>query len=169
MSKKIFIILFLLLILFFNSLILSRSVLNKEIDDVHPLIMSSKEPKLLNSEWLWVIPFYMGKSICEFPDWIKNIKNSGKKIGLHGVYHTHKEFSVDRSDEYIDLGIQEFKKAFGYYPTVFKPPSMCISKNNRKKFEERGIEIKTKLNQLFREVYHTNGHRAKNGKLIGEI
>ena len=110
----------------------------------------------------------MDEPISNYPEWIKDIKNTGKKIGLHGVKHTHKEFGKDLSDDYIDAGVQEFYKAFGYYPKYFKAPSLAMTKNNTKKIEERGMEIKSRINQIIHTVHHSPKHRYKNGKLIGE-
>ena len=146
----------------------TRSFLHEELDDVHPIIMGSDDPHIQRSKWLWVIPLYMDEPISNYPEWIKDIKNTGKKIGLHGVKHTHKEFGKDLSDDYIDAGVQEFYKAFGYYPKYFKAPSLAMTKNNTKKIEERGMEIKSRINQIIHTVHHSPKHRYKNGKLIGE-
>jgi predicted deacetylase len=149
-------------------ILVCRLILHEELDDVHPYILDVNDPLAQRSKWLWVIPVYMNEPISNHPQWVKDIKDSGKKIGLHGVYHTKKEFRTDRSDEYIDKGIREFTKAFGYYPTHFKAPGLALTASNRKKIEERGIIIKGLFNQLTHRVHHSPKGRRTNGLLIGE-
>ena len=150
-------------------IILSREYSHREIDDVHPRIIENMDdPFVRKSKWLWIIPLYMDDPISNYPEWVEEVKKSGKKIGWHGVKHTHKEFEKDLTDEYIDSGIAEFKKAFGFYPTHFKAPSLALTKNNKKKIEDRGIKIKSRFNQVMHTVYHSPKHRRENGMLIGE-
>ena len=146
-----------------------RLVLHEELDDVHPYILDITDPLAQRSEWLWVIPMYMGEPISNHPHWVKELKDSGKKIGLHGVHHTKREFGTDRSDEYIDKGIKEFTKAFGYRPTHFKAPNLSLTPKNREKLENRGLVIRGTLNQVLHSVHHTkNKGRRPNGELLGE-
>lgn len=169
MNLKVILICILIIVLLIgNFLLFTRTFLHEELDDVHPRIMNTDDPHIKRSEWLWVIPLYMDDPISNYPEWINNLKNTGKKLGLHGVKHTHKEFEVDRSDDYIDKGVKEFYKAFGYYPKYFKAPSLAMTKNNTKKIKERGMEIKSYLNQVIHTVHHSPKHRHGNGKLIGE-
>lgn len=148
--------------------IVSRQTLHEELDDVHPYILDIDDPYLQRSKWLWVIPLYMNEPISNHPEWVQYIKNTGKHIGLHGVHHTYREFATDRSDEYIDKGIEEFTRAFGYYPTHFKAPSLALSENNRRKIIAKGMGIKSHWNQIIHRVYHSPNNRTANGRLIGE-
>ena len=141
----------------------------EELDDVHPWIMNTNDPLIRKSTWLWVIPLYMDEPISNHPEWVLRLKKSGKKIGMHGVRHTKNEFSIDRTDEYINKGVNEFIKAFGYYPTHFKAPSLLITNTNAKKIRERGIKIRNWLYQRTRRVYHSPKGRMSNGWLVGEF
>ena len=167
-------ILFLLILLILSALILTvlLAPLHEELDDVHPYILNiddiENDPLVQRSKWLWVIPLYMGEPLSNHPQWIKKLKDSGKRIGLHGVYHTKTEFGIDRSDEYIDKGIDEFTKAFGYHPTHFKAPGLELTTSNREKLEARGLKIKGKFNQIIHQVHHSPKGRRENGWLIGE-
>ncbi len=159
------IIVIVLIIIMGILLLVSRST-TEELDDVHPLIMDVDDPLLQRSDWLWVIPYYANTPISAYPGWVDRIKKTGKKLGLHGVHHTHKEFGVDRTDEYIDKGVNEFKKAFGYYPAYFKAPSLRLTKNNANKLRKRGMKIKSWFNQITHTVHHSprgrvNGNGSK--------
>jgi len=139
-------------------IVLSRALAHHEIDDLHPLLISPDHPDVLRSKYLWVIPMYMGAPISNYPNWVarvKRLRSDGKIIGLHGVRHQDAEFGQELSDEYIDSGIQEFQKAFGFYPRYFKAPQLILSKKNRKKLEDRGLKIKHKVNQVLHTVYHS--------------
>lgn len=148
--------------------VLSREYSDRELDDVHPRIMNSYDPYISFSKWLWVIPLYMDDPISNYPEWIDNLKKTGKKIGLHGVKHIHKEFEQNLTEEYIDAGIEEFTKAFGYYPTHFKAPSLALTAENKKILLARGINIRGRIDQILHTVYHSPNHRRDNGMLIGE-
>lgn len=149
-------------------IVLSRLVSREELDDVHPLIMGVNDPHIDRSEWLWVIPLYAGEPISNHPHWCKHLLSTGKKIGLHGVRHTHREFGVEINDHFLDTGIDEFVKAFGFYPTHFKAPSLDLHPANRKKLEDRGIKIFGKFNQVIHNVHHSPKNRLADGKLAGE-
>lgn len=138
-------------IIFF--IILSRTFNKTEIDDVHPLINCSAN-KLAWIDVYWVIPIYKGVPITEDREWCDKIKNSGKILGMHGVYHTHNEFSIQRSPEYIKEGMEVFKDAFGYYPTLFKAPRTNISKENLDTVKRLGMTPRGKMNQVLKSVYH---------------
>ena len=149
-------------------ILLHRYFSHRELDDVHPRIMDISNPTLQASKWIWVIPLYMNDPVSNYPDWVDRLKKSGKKIGLHGVRHVHKEFEQDLSEEYMNEGILEFHKAFGFYPTHFKAPSLALSKSNRTYLRNLGIQIMGRYNQVMHIVYHTDDHRDVDGKLIGE-
>jgi predicted deacetylase len=148
-------------------ILLFRLFSHEELDDVHPLIMDVNDPYIKRSEWLWVIPLYMNDPLSNHPEWVQRLKAMGKKIGMHGVRHTKNEFGIDRSNEYIDKGINEFTKAFGY-PSHFKAPGLALTKSNRKKLRDRNIKIKGNLNQISHRVHHSPKGRRSNGWLLGE-
>ena len=156
------------LVLTIIGVLVSRLVSHEELDDVHPFIMDVNDPYIKRSEWLWVIPFYLGEPISNHPKWVTQLKETGKKIGLHGVYHTKHEFGVERSNKYIDKGVKEFHKAFGYPPAHFKAPGLALTYGNRKKIESRGMEVKGWWNQICHRVHHSPKGRLRSGWLIGE-
>ncbi len=151
------------------SLIVSRTFSPRELDDVHPSIPCA-EKYIEDSEWLWVIPLYMGDPITNYPSWCRMIKAKNKKLGMHGVMHTYSEFSEDVPKGYIKAGMEIFKKAFGEYPKAFKGPKTNITKNNKKHIQELGMVIKGRLNQILHNVYHCEeSGRQDRGRLVGEI
>lgn len=140
-----------------------------ELDDVHPLI-KMKPSTYDQAQWLWVIPLYNNDPISNYPEWIQKLKTSGKKIGMHGVKHTLAEFDKKLSNEYIEEGIKEFEKAFGYTPTHFKAPKLMLHEYNQKYIEKRGIKIRNRFDQIVNRVLHTEDDRDKHqGKLTYEI
>jgi predicted deacetylase len=163
---KVVFILFIFLIL--TCLLLHRQFNHYELDDVHPSIQSVNHPYIKESKWLWIIPNYNNDPITNYPEWIEYIKNSGKKIGMHGVNHTYKEFGYNVSENYIQQGMNIWKKAFNEYPKYFKAPKLCLSINNKKLLEKKGMKIKGIYNQLLHKVYHTPENRFKNGRLKSE-
>jgi predicted deacetylase len=149
-------------------ILVHRKVSHREVDDVHPEIPMSKEI-FDDSKWLWVIPLYAGKPISDYKNWCEKIKKSEKFLGMHGVKHTFDEFNRDVTPEYVQDGMDEFKRAFGYYPKYFKAPKLHITKNNKKIVKDKGMKIKGRLNQLLHKVYHTGPNVRKRGRLPFEI
>ncbi len=150
--KKVLIILFIivsLLILLF----LIRTLSPKEIDDVTPAFFCAEE-LLEKSDILFIIPKFNNQSISENPEWCEYILSLNKTLGLHGVYHEYREFEIDRNQEYLQEGIDEFKACFGYGPTLFKPPQLRISKNNRKLIKQNNMTLKTIPNKIIHKIYH---------------
>lgn len=144
------VVLGLILILF-----LVRAFSHKEIDDVSPGIFC-EDKYMEKADVLWVIPRFKNKSIADDKEWCDKIKSMGKKLGLHGVNHTYKEFNEERSEEYLQEGIGEFEKCFGFKPAEFKVPQLFISGNNVKLVESKGMKVKGWLNQITHKVYHCN-------------
>lgn len=142
------IIIGLILILFFV-----RFFSHREVDDVSPGIKCD-EKLMEKADVLWVIPKFEGKNIIGDKEWCSGILAMNKKLGLHGVYHSYKEFNEDRSEEYLAEGVSEFEKCFGYKPREFKAPQLAISGNNVKIVESRGLEVKGWINQITHKVYH---------------
>lgn len=147
---------------------LVRLFSRKELDDVHPRIQDIHHPLVKNSKWLWVMPLYMDDPISNHPQWVAELKASGKIIGLHGVKHTYNEFKYDLPEDYIKRGIDEFTKAFGYAPKYFKAPKLALSKANAEIIKKYGMEIKGVFNQLIHHAQHIWTDRLKDGRLPGE-
>ena len=166
--KSIITGIFMGLILLGVFVLLTRTFGHKELDDVHPRIMDTDDPYLQRSKYVWVIPLYMDDPISNYPEWVDRLKKSGKIIGLHGVKHTYREFGRDLPLEYIDRGVQEFRKAFGYYPKYFKPPVLDLTEHNGNIIRAYGMEIKSWFNQAIYSVFHSDKHRTKEGGLEGE-
>lgn len=147
----------------------SRELSNREIDDVHPDI-PCREGALTDSTWLWIIPLYGDQPLSSNPEWVERIKRSGKKLGMHGVRHTYAEFATDVSKDYIQKGIDEFEKAFGYRPTDFKPPKLQITANNVKLLKEMGFTIHNRWQQIIHKVYHCEDYgRTDRSRLRYEL
>ncbi len=138
-----------LMILLFSMRILSP----KEIDDVTPDFFCAEE-LLEKVDILFVIPKFNDKTISENPEWCEYILSLNKTLGLHGVYHEYREFETDKNQTYLQEGIDEFKACFGYEPTLFKPPQLRISKNNRELIKENNMKLKTILNKIIHKIYH---------------
>jgi len=150
--KKAVIILLIIVILLI--LLLSIRILSpKEIDDVTPAFFCAEE-LLDKSDILFIIPIFNNKPISENPEWCEYILSLNKTLGLHGVYHEYREFGIDRSQEYLQEGIDEFKACFGFEPTLFKPPQLRISKNNRELIKNNNMRLKTIPNKIIHKIYH---------------
>jgi predicted deacetylase len=130
-----------------------RAFSHTELDDLHPLIQCDSN-LIEKRDVLWIIPIFKNYSISNNSEWCKEILNSGKTLGLHGVYHTYNELLTERDSDYIDKGINEFEKCFGFKPKIFKAPQLSFNESNRKLIEEKGMRINGKINQLFHKVYH---------------
>jgi len=153
MKKKTKIILSFIIILLFLFLFV-RKINKTEIDDVNPLFENS--PYINQVDILWIIPKFENYSISENKTWCEYILSLNKTLGLHGVYHTYKEFDKPRSQEYLNQGITEFEKCFNYTPTLFKPPQIAINSENKKLIKENNLKLKLILGQITHKVYHTN-------------
>lgn len=144
-----------------------RETLPAELDDVHPDIDLPDEA-FAKADTLFVIPFYNGVPISSNTEFCEKLKKSGKKLCLHGVTHTFGEFAVDRSEEYIQLGIDEFTRAFGYPPTNFKAPKLQLTSNNRKILvESKGLYLHGRFGQIIHKVAHVH-QRISEGRLPAE-
>ena len=111
------------------SLFIIRANSPKEIDDVNPLI-PCEEKYLEKAEILWVIPLYENYPISVDQKWCKEILKLNKTIGMHGVYHTYREFNETFNQTEFDKGLREFEKCFGYFPELFKSPQLEITSEN---------------------------------------
>jgi len=164
MRKIILIILGSIFVILF-CLFLIRLVSPREIDDVSPGIFC-EEDYLKKLDILWVIPNFQGESISKNSEWCEYILSLNKTLGLHGVTHKYEEFMTERNQEYLNEGIEIFEDCFGFKPTMFKPPQLAISEENKKLISENNIELKGRLNQFFHKVYHCNDTGEFSNKFI---
>ncbi|MDP2628663.1 MAG: DUF2334 domain-containing protein [Nanoarchaeota archaeon] len=156
------IIIAIIIVVIFLLLAIIRALSPKEIDDVSPEI-SCEEIERYNPDILWVIPKFNNKPASENKEWCKYILSLNKTIGMHGVTHEYHEFETDRNQEYIQEGIDIFEKCFGFKPKMFKAPQLKISQNNIELIKKNNLELKGRLNQYTRKVYHCEG--SQNPKL----
>lgn len=147
--KITFTIIFSLLVLLF----LIRLSTPREIDDINPQIPCEKE-YVEKADVLWVVPLLNGIPISENKTWCEEILSLNKTIGLHGITHIHHEFKYHITDEDLKYAKEVFQDCFGYEPTLFKPPYLKLSLENKKLLEKNNLEIKWIWNQNFHKVYH---------------
>ncbi|MEK6892781.1 MAG: hypothetical protein AABX07_01125 [Nanoarchaeota archaeon] len=146
---------------------LFRFFSHREIDDVTPEIPCLEE-LFDESDVLWVVPLFEN-SIADNSSWCSYIKGLNKTLGLHGVEHRFNEFETDRSNEYLQRGIDAFESCFGFKPEMFKPPQLRISENNKVLIEKMGLELKGNFNQFMHKVYHCNDTGMFSNKFIGRF
>ncbi|MBM3230555.1 hypothetical protein FJZ22_02785 [Candidatus Pacearchaeota archaeon] len=143
---------------------LIRACSHQEIDDVTPGIPCEEE-YLRKAEVLWVIPLFQNESISSNKTWCEYIRSLNKTLGLHGVYHTNREFQILRNEEYLQPGVQAFKECFNQTPTQFKAPQLALSKEN-KAWLEKKYTIQGEYNQQFHKVYHCSDTGRFPNKLL---
>lgn len=155
MKKRIYLLIIpaVILILFFI-----RLVSPKHLDDVSPEI-NCDEKLLEKADYLAVIPNFNNKSISENREWCEKIINLNKKLVLHGIYHTYKEFETQRDEVYMKIGVDSFEKCFNQTPTEFKPPQLAISKENK-----AWMKNKYKIYALFSQITHKTYHCEDTGR-----
>lgn len=137
----------------------------KQLDDLHPQIICDEE-YLIKSDVLMVIPLYKNDSIANYPDWCKKILSYNKTIGIHGIYHTYKEFSNNISEKELLRAIQEFEKCFGEKPKLFEPPQWEISQEN-KEITEKYLQVTNSYQGFFHKVYHCGNGIESTYKFLG--
>ena len=130
-----------------------RTISPKEIDDLNPYI-PCEQKYLEKSDTIWVIPKYNNIPISDNMTWCNEISSMNKTIGMHGIYHSYHEFDYYVNETELEEGIEIFRQCFGYEPTIFKPPYLRISKENKRLIEDHGMTIKRFFNQDTRKVYH---------------
>ena len=163
---RIFLLIVLLLLL---GIFFIRLFSAKHLDDLHPGI-PCEESLVKKSDYLAVIPDYLNDSIANHPEWCSYVKSFNKILILHGVRHSYDEFEILRNESYIQEGIDEFSKCFGFEPTEFKAPQLHLSKENSKVLKEKfNFKIHTKFSQLFHKVYHCNDSGSFSNLLQGWI
>lgn len=149
---KIFALTILVLI---ATIIVIRANSLKEIDDVSPGVYCHEE-YLKKANVLWVIPKFQNTPISENQTWCKNLLELNKTLGLHGIFHSHKEFNYYVNETEFQEAIQIFEKCFNQTPTMFKPPYLAISKENKNLIKKYGLKIKNPFQQTIHKVYHCN-------------
>jgi predicted deacetylase len=120
-----------------------------------------QEELLQDSSVLMVIPIFENHSIAENKTWCESIIALNKSIGMHGVYHTEKEFLTARDEKYILNGMEEFNKCFGFYPEIFSPPEIIISKANKNLISSMNFTIRGLPYYLTHRVYHCTDSEKK--------
>jgi predicted deacetylase len=130
-----------------------RKISLKQLDDVSPEIDCENE-LIEKSETLMIIPFFENVSIAENKTWCNWILSLNKSLGMHGVYHSYREFLELREENYIFIGIEEFKKCFGVYPKIFEAPQVALSKENEKLLKKMSFEVRGSWFNIFHKVYH---------------
>lgn len=141
---------FFLLFIFFVRLISPY-----EIDDIH-FSIPCEEEYLAKSDVLWVIPLFNNSSIAENQERCTALRASNKTLGMHGVYHTYREFATPRDQMYLDRGIAAFEQCLGGKPNAFKAPQLALSKENAELLRNNHLKIHGALGQLTHKVYHCN-------------
>ncbi len=155
MKKGVIAVLIILMIVvaIFILLFILRLSLPRQMDDVSPERYCEQE-FIEKSDVLMVIPLLENKSIADNLTWCSSILELNKEIGMHGVYHTEDEFKYPRDREYIQLGINEFNKCFGFYPSIFSAPGLELSEENKQVLEEMNFTLITKPSYITHKVYH---------------
>jgi len=151
LTLLLYIILFIIFLLLLLYLI--RYFSPRELDDVSPEI-SCDQNLIDESEILWIIPLFNNESIADNREWCNYILSLNKTLGLHGVSHTYKEFLIERNSDYLNKGVAEFEKCFGFKPIIFKAPQLALLDKNEKMLENEGFGVSGQINQLTHKVYH---------------
>jgi predicted deacetylase len=134
-------------------LFLIRLISPKEIDDINQDIPCEKD-YIVKSDILWIIPLHNNTPISNNQTWCQEILKLNKTLGMHGVYHSYHEFTYFVNETELQEAKKIFKECFGYEPTLFKPPYLKLSIENKALLEKNNLEIKWIWNQNFHKVYH---------------
>jgi len=165
MEKRIIIILIIIPLALILTLFLIRLFSETQIDDINPEISCNREI-IEKSDILFIIPKFNNNSISENKTWCNDILALNKTLALHGLTHEYHEFKTDRTQEYLQEGINIFKDCFGFEPEIFKPPQLKISPTNKKLIKINNLKLKTYLNQIFHKVYHCQDTGKFSNKFI---
>lgn len=142
------------------SLAIARRILPRQIDDVRPGRLCGEE-LLSDSSVLMVIPIFENHSIAENKTWCEGILALNKSIGMHGVYHTPEEFLIARDGNYVNSGIEEFNKCFGFYPKIFSAPEIKLSGANKNLISAMNLTIHGLPYYTTHRVYHCTDFQKK--------
>ena len=152
--KHILKIFILILISLFLLIFIIRLFSPRHLDDLHPNI-PCEEKLIKKSDYLAIIPKYNNLSISENKEWCDYIAGFNKSLIMHGVYHTFKEFNIEKDFNYISEGKNVFTNCFNFSPLEFKPPQLALSKENKKILEEKfNFKVHSKFAQIFHKTYH---------------
>ena len=166
--NKIILISILIIISTLFTLLITRATSPKELDDLSPDIPCEQE-LIEKSDILWIIPKLNNIPITKNKEWCKKILSLNKTLGLHGIHHTFEEFKTDRKEEYLNEGISIFEECFGEKPTLFKPPQLKITNNNKRLIKNSNLKLKAKINQVFHKVYHCQNTGKFSNKFIDKF
>ncbi len=156
------VLIFVLLLMIF---LLIRQILPRQVDDFSPGIFC--EPEVVEkSQILMVVPIFENVSIADNKTWCEQTLALNKTLGLHGVYHTYNEFLTPRDKEYIQKGMEEFIKCFGYYPKIFEAPQLALSRINEKTLRGLNLEVYGYPFQLTHKVYHCSDSGKYSNRFI---
>ena len=137
-------------------LFIIRSSSPKEIDDVHPNRPCEKE-YLEKSDILWIMPNYLNIPISSNQTWCQQTLSLNKTIGMHGITNEINEFEITTYNKSeFNSSLEEFKKCFGKYPTMFKAPNLKISEQNKDLVKSFNLTLRTPYHQTIHKVYHCN-------------
>ena len=151
--KRVWKILILIVFIILACLIIIRANTVREIDDVTPGISCEKE-YLEKSNILWIIPRFHNIPISENQTWCQEISSLNKTLGMHGIYHSHKEFRNYINESEFKEAINIFENCFNQTPTMFKPPHLDISDQNKILIKKKKLKLNTKFQQIIHKVYH---------------
>ncbi len=157
--NTIFLIMFCIFIILFSWWII-RAVNEIGLDDVHPNIPCS-ENLFLESDSLWIIPVYKNDSIANYPVWCQYIKSFNKTLGMHGVYHTYREFGEIRNSSYLDVGVNAFQECFGYKLAIFEAPQIYFNKGNEVLLQKNNLNYYGFYYHLMTKIFHCNDQGTK--------
>ena len=149
-SVKIILLLLFSLILLWHAI---RTFSHREIDDLNPQIPCDQN-YLNQANVVWVIPELNGIPISENKSWCNWVLSLNKTIGLHGITHSYHEFLNPINESQLNQAKEIFTQCFGYEPTIFKPPYLRITKQNRKLVKQENMSLKVFWNQDTHKVFH---------------
>ena len=162
---RCFLFIILTAILLFLLWYLVRVFSEKQVDDVTPGIYCEKD--IINkSQSLAVVPIFKNVSIALNKSWCEYILSLNKTLVMHGVYHSYNEFYTLRDTDYLQLGKEEFRKCFGFYPTIFEAPQLALSRENRNIISRMGFRIRGNIYQTTHKVYHCSDTGLYSNKAI---
>jgi len=149
-SVKITILIIAILLIGLETL---RAITPREIDDIHPN-WSCENEYIEKADILWVMPRLHNTPISENKEWCEEMRESNKTLGMHGVYHWYHEFNYYVNETELQEGIKIFRECFNQTPTMFKPPFLDISRENKKLIKKYNMTIRTPYHQTIHKVYH---------------
>jgi len=153
--KRAWKILILVVFLILACLIIVRANTTREIDDVTPGIICEKE-YLQKADILWIIPRFQNTPISENKEWCDYISSLNKTIGMHGIYHSYKEFGYYVNESEFKEAMQIFEDCFNQTPIMFKAPQLNLSNENEILVNSFNLKIRKSAHQTIHKVYHCN-------------